>query len=170
MAFRVVRGFTSILAGQMTRQQALRTSLTNTTTLKACVRSLSISPRLADRLYTKDHEWVVVSDGVGKVGITAYAQEKLGEIVYCEVPGVGDDVEKDEPCGAVESVKAASDLISPVTGEVLEINDALEDTPNLVNKHPYDEGWMFTVKLEDEGELAELLDDAAYLEFCESEE
>jgi len=110
-----------------------------------------------DLKYTKEHEWVRVDGGDGTVGITDYAQDQLGDIVYVELPGVGTRVVYLEKLGEIESVKAVSELFSPVSGEVVEVNGALTDKPELVNESPYGEGWMLRVRLSDPAELDNLL-------------
>ncbi|MGE5315751.1 MAG: glycine cleavage system protein GcvH [Acidobacteriota bacterium] len=112
--------------------------------------------------YTKDHEWIRIEGGIGVVGITDYAQGELGDIVFVEVPAVGRKLDAGQVFGTVEAVKAVSDLYSPVSGEVVEVNKEIQDTPELVNKEPYERGWMIKVKLENEAETAALLDMAAY--------
>lgn len=112
--------------------------------------------------YTKDHEWIRVEGNVGYVGITEYAQGELGDIVFVELPAIGKKVEQRQAFGTVEAVKAVSDLYSPVTGEVLEVNKKIQDSPELVNKDPYEQGWMIKVKIEKAGELESLLDVEAY--------
>jgi len=97
-------------------------------------------------LYTKEHEWVLVEDDLATLGITDYAQSELGDIVFVELPEVGDEVEAAESFGTIEAVKTVSELFSPVTGTVVEVNEALADSPDLVNKDPYGEGWMIKVK------------------------
>lgn len=97
-------------------------------------------------LYTKEHEWVLIEDDLAVVGITDYAQSELGDIVFVELPEVGDEVEAVESFGTVEAVKTVSELFSPVTGTVAEVNEALADSPDLVNSDPYGEGWMIKVK------------------------
>lgn len=116
--------------------------------------------------YTESHEYVKVEGNIGYVGITDYAQHALGNVVYVDMPDVDDEVSAGEEFGAVESVKAASDLISPVTGVVLEVNEALEDEPERINADAY-ENWIIKVKLSDKGELKNLMDAKAYTEFCE---
>ena len=117
----------------------------------------------ANLKYAKSHEWVeVLNDGTVRVGITDHAQALLGDMVYVEIPEVGTAVSVGEECTVVESVKAASDVYSPVTGEVVAVNEDLADTPDLVNNHPYSDGWIMQVKLTEEGELEELLDADAY--------
>lgn len=112
--------------------------------------------------YTKEHEWVLVEGDVAKVGITAFAQGELGDIVYVEVETVGESIEKDEVFGSVEAVKTVSDLFMPVSGEILEFNEKLDGEPELVNSDPYGEGWMVKVKISDSSELEGLLDATAY--------
>ena len=116
--------------------------------------------------YADSHEWVKVEGDIATVGITDYAQHALGDIVYVDMPEVGDEVVAGEEFGAVESVKAASDLISPVTGEVVEINEALEDSPELVNEDAF-ANWIMKVKITDSSVLDDLLDAAAYEKICE---
>lgn len=120
--------------------------------------------------YTKSHEWVrLESDGSITVGITDHAQSLLGDMVFVELPEVGTNYASGEECAVVESVKAASDVYSPVSGEIIAVNDALPDAPETVNQDAYDSGWMFRMSVEDEGELAELMDADAYNEFVASE-
>lgn len=116
----------------------------------------------AELKYTKDHEWVKVEGDTAIVGITDYAQGELGDVVFVELPEVGDAVEQDESFGTIEAVKAVADLFSPLSGEVVEVNGELEDDPEIVNKEPYGKGWMVKIKLSDEGELNTLMDAAAY--------
>lgn len=113
--------------------------------------------------YTAEHEWLdVAADGLARVGITAYAQDQLGDVVYVDVPAVGTTVRAGKPFGVVESVKAASDLYSPLTGTVVEVNAKLVDHPELVNADPYGDGWMVVVQPADAAELDGLLDAEAY--------
>ena len=108
--------------------------------------------------YTKEHEWVrVENDSVGVVGITDYAQSELGDIVYVELPQIGKQVKQLEPFGTIEAVKAVSDLFSPLSGEVIEVNEKLKDSPDLINKDPYGEGWIIKIKISDLSELDNLL-------------
>ncbi|MDE6343049.1 MAG: glycine cleavage system protein GcvH [Muribaculaceae bacterium] len=116
--------------------------------------------------YAESHEWVSLDGDIATVGITDYAQHALGDIVYVDMPEVGDEVTAGEDFGAVESVKAASDLYSPVTGEVVEINEALEDEPGLINQDAF-ANWIMKVKVADPSELDALLDAAAYAKICE---
>lgn len=113
--------------------------------------------------YASSHEWVrAEGDGVYTVGITEHAQELLGDMVFVELPEVGDEVDAGEDCAVAESVKAASDIYAPITGEVLAINEDLEDSPENVNNDAYGDGWLFKVKASDESELANLLDAEGY--------
>ncbi len=124
-----------------------------------------------DRRYTREHEWALVDEdhpNVVIVGITDYAQDKLGDIVMVELPTVGDKIEQDETCGTVESPKSVSDLFAPVTGKVVEVNEALTDSPELVNEDCYDEGWLFKVELADKSELDDLMDAREYEAFLNS--
>lgn len=117
--------------------------------------------------YTKKHEWVRVEDGEAVIGITEYAARELGDVVFVELPEEGDPITQFEPLGTVEAVKAVSDIYAPVSGEVIEVNEALEAKPETVNQSPYEEGWMVRVRLEDETELEELLSPQAYNELIE---
>lgn len=119
--------------------------------------------------YTKSHEWVKAeADGTVTIGITFHAQEQLGDVVFIQHPEMGRKVKQGEACAAIESVKAASDIHAPVSGEISATNPELADTPELVNRDPY-EAWMFRIKPGDPGELSALLDAAAYRKFAESE-
>ena len=118
--------------------------------------------------YSESHEWVKVEGNIAIVGITDYAQHALGSIVYVDMPEVDDEVAKEEDFGAVESTKAASDLISPVSGTVVEINEALEDNPELINENAF-ENWIMKVEISDAAELEGLMDAAAYEAFCANE-
>jgi glycine cleavage system H protein len=115
-----------------------------------------------DLRYSKEHEWVRMDGDIGTIGITDYAQDALGDIVLVDLPSVGTQVSYMERFGEIESVKAVSELFSPVSGEVVEINEALEDHPELVNDSPHDEGWMMRVQLSDPAEVDKLLDAAQY--------
>ena len=117
--------------------------------------------------YSESHEYVKVEGNVGYIGITDYAQHALGNVVYVDLPDVDDEVAAGEEFGAVESVKAASDIISPVSGTILEVNDALDDEPELLNKNPW-ENWIIKVELSDKSELDSLMDAKAYEAFCEN--
>ena len=115
--------------------------------------------------YSESHEYLKVEGNIGVIGITDYAQHALGNVVYVDMPDVDDEVEAGAEFGAVESVKAASDLNSPVSGTVVEVNEALEDAPELINQDAY-ENWIIKVEMSDESELENLMDAAAYEEFC----
>ncbi len=117
--------------------------------------------------YTKDHEWVKVEGDIATIGITDFAQGELGDIVYVEVDTLDDTVEIEEVFGSVEAVKTVSDLFMPLTGEVIEFNEALEDEPELVNADPYGKGWMIKVKLSDAAQVENLLDVDAYKELVQ---
>jgi len=116
----------------------------------------------ADLRFTKSHEWVRVSDGVATIGVTDYAQHELTDVVFVELPEVGRKVKSGEPCAVVESVKTASDIYSPVSGEIIEANAAVVQTPALVNNEPYAGGWLFKVRLPDAAEPGGLLTAQAY--------
>jgi glycine cleavage system H protein len=113
--------------------------------------------------YAESHEWVKATGEAAKLGITDYAQDQLGDIVFVELPDVGESFEKGAEFGTVESVKAVSELYMPVSGEIVAINDALEDAPELVNNTPFSDGWMIEVKLDNSSELDALMDKDAYL-------
>jgi len=115
-----------------------------------------------DRKYTKEHEWVQIEDGVATIGVTDFAAGELGDIVFVEMPELGDELNADDTVGSIESVKAVEDLFVPVSGEVVAVNDAIDATPELVNSDPFDTGWLFKVKLSDESELDNLLDASVY--------
>ena len=117
--------------------------------------------------YSESHEYVKIEGDFAYVGITDYAQNALGNVVYVDLPEVDDEVEADEDFGAVESVKAASDLISPVTGTVVEVNETLEDKPELLNENPF-ENWIIKVKLSDTTEIDNLMDAQSYEDFCKA--
>jgi glycine cleavage system H protein len=122
-----------------------------------------------DLRYTREHEWARQKGNRVIVGITQFAQEQLGDIVYVELPDVGDPVKKGESFGVVESTKAVSELFSPVTGKVVEVNDPLSDAPETINEDPYEEGWLIQVELADPKEFDGLMDAAAYKAFVEEQ-
>lgn len=122
-----------------------------------------------DRFYTKSHEWALPEGDTVLVGITDYAQDALGDVVYVELPEVGRKVDKGEAVAVVESVKTASDIYAPVAGEVVEVNTALEKTPELINQDPYGEGWILRIRPLDMSHLDDLLDAEGYAEVLESE-
>ena len=112
--------------------------------------------------YTKDHEWVKIDGEIATIGITDFAQQELGDIVYIEIESIGETLDAEEVFGTVEAVKTVSDLFMPLSGEVLEFNAALEDKPESVNDDPYKSGWMIKVKIEDPSQISDLLDFDAY--------
>jgi glycine cleavage system H protein len=114
--------------------------------------------------YSKEHEWLEVKDDIVTIGITDYAQGELGDVVYVELPAVGDQFEMQDAFGTIEAVKAVSDLYCPISGEVTEINESLEDAPETVNKDPYGDGWMIKIRVEDSAQIDNLLDANAYKE------
>lgn len=114
--------------------------------------------------YTKDHEWINIKDNIATVGITDFAQSELGDIVYVDVDTLDDSVQEGEVFGSVEAVKTVSDLFMPLSGEVIEFNDNLEDDPELVNTDPYGKGWMIKIKISDTSQIDNLLDATAYQE------
>lgn len=118
--------------------------------------------------YTKDHEWIRVEGEEAYVGITDYAQGELGDIVFLEIETEGEELAKEEVFGTIEAVKTVSDMFMPVGGEVLEVNEKLEETPEVVNKDPYGDGWLIKIKLTDTSELDELLDATAYKKLLEA--
>lgn len=120
------------------------------------------------RYFTDEHEWIDVEDDIATVGITDYAQGQLGDIVFVELPEVGALIEQGKDAAVVESVKAASDVYAPITGEITETNAALEDDPALVNSAPEDDGWFFKMTIADEGELDKLMDEDAYKAFVDA--
>lgn len=119
-------------------------------------------------LYTKEDEWLRVEDDEGIVGISDYAQDALSDLVYLELPGVGETFNQGEVFGVIESVKAAADLYIPISGEVTAVNESLPDTPELMNSDPYGEGWLLRLKISDSSELDGLMDADAYRAYCES--
>ncbi len=121
----------------------------------------------SELLYTKNHEWALVEDGKAKVGLTNYAQEQLDDIVFVELPEIGEEVEQFADCAVIESVKAVSDFYSPLSGEVVEINEEILDNPAMVNENPHDEGFFFVIELSDPDEVNELMDSETYKEFLE---
>ncbi|XP_033114071.1 glycine cleavage system H protein-like [Anneissia japonica] len=125
---------------------------------------------LTDRKFSKEHEWVTVVNDIGTIGISDYAQDALGDLVFVDLPDIGTKFFKGDEFGALESVKAASDLYMPVSGEVTETNATLEDDPAIINKDPYDKGWILKVKLSNVDELEELMTEDQYTEFLKSEE
>ncbi len=119
--------------------------------------------------YSKEHEWVKIDGDIAIIGITSHAQEQLGDVVYVELPDAGSQVTQFETCGTIESVKTVSDLYSPIGGEVVTINEELDDTPEFINNEPYGSGWILKVKMQDPAELEKLLSADAYKEFIQSQ-
>jgi glycine cleavage system H protein len=118
-----------------------------------------------DNRYTKDHEWARLEGETVRIGVTSYAVEQLGDVTLVDLPPVGSDVQAHEPFGDVESVKTVSQLFAPISGEIVEINEELESSPELVNEAPYEQGWMIAIRPSDVSELDRLMDAAAYEEF-----
>lgn len=118
--------------------------------------------------YTKEHEWVNIEDNIATIGITDYAQEALGDITFVELPGVGDEIEQFGEFASVESVKAANDIFSPMSGKVIEVNTDLESDPGLINKSAYERGWIVKVKISDFDEASNLMNAEEYRKFLES--
>jgi glycine cleavage system H protein len=122
-----------------------------------------------ENLYTKDHEWLLVQGDVAIIGITDYAQHELGDVVYVDLPEVGDSFEANEPFGSVESVKAVSEIFCPVGGEVVEVNSKLEETPEIVNESPHQKAWMIKLRIANSDELKELLSAEEYEEYLQEQ-
>ncbi len=118
--------------------------------------------------FTKDHEWVLMESETAIIGITDYAQSELGDVVFVELPKVGDTISQGKTFGVVESVKAASDLYAPVSGDVLEVNEALQDTPDLVNREPLGDGWMLKVRASRSSEASSLMDASEYADYIKT--
>ncbi|KAF2365808.1 Glycine cleavage system H-protein [Trinorchestia longiramus] len=129
------------------------------------VKQFSSSTCWASRKFSKKHEWVEVSGTSGKIGITNYAQDSLGDIVYAQLPEVNSEYAQGDECGALESVKAASELYSPVSGKIIAVNTAAEEQPSLINQSCYDEGWLFEVELTKPEEIEALMEEADYDNF-----
>ncbi|MBT5648843.1 glycine cleavage system protein GcvH [bacterium] len=124
---------------------------------------------MSDLKFSKEHEWVRLEGDIATVGISHFAQEQLGDVVFVELPDVGKQVVKDGDAAVVESVKAASEVYAPVSGEIVEVNGELEDDPELVNKSPTGEGWFMKIRLSDASELDGMMDEAAYNDFAASQ-
>lgn len=123
----------------------------------------------SDLRYSEEHEWVLVDGDIATVGISDFAQQQLGDVVFVELPDIGRTVERGAEVAVVESVKAASEIYAPVSGEIIEINDALADEPALVNESPEEDGWFFKMRLNDAAEVGELMDAAAYQTFADEQ-
>ncbi len=130
---------------------------------------MSPAPTPADRKFTKSHEWAKIDGGLVVVGISDHAQKALGDITFIELPAIGKKVTKGESCSVIESVKAASDIYAPVSGEISEVNTALDTKPETINKDPYGTAWLFKIKNFDPADVSDLMDAAAYETFAESE-
>ena len=122
----------------------------------------------SDLLYSNDHEWVKLDEDIATIGITDFAQQELGDIVYIEIETVGDNLHKEQVFGTVEAVKTVSDLFMPISGEVLEFNTALEDTPETVNNEPYDSGWIIKIKIDNPSQLKHLLSAEQYKQLIQA--
>ncbi len=122
-----------------------------------------------DLLYSKEHEWVKKEGDKVRIGITAFAQSELGDIVFVELPEEGDEIEADESFGSVESVKTVSELYAPISGKVVEVNEELEDSPEFVNESPYEKAWMIVVEPSDASQLDDLLSDEQYQDFIDED-
>ncbi|XP_021916927.1 glycine cleavage system H protein, mitochondrial isoform X1 [Zootermopsis nevadensis] len=123
----------------------------------------------AERMYTDKHEWVLIDGKMGTVGISHYAQDALGDVVYAQLPDIDTEILKKDECGALESVKAASELYSPVSGRVVEKNIAVEETPALINQSCYEKGWLFKIELKNPDELKELMTESEYENFLKTD-
>lgn len=123
-----------------------------------------------DFYYTKDHEWIKIQGNTGIIGITEYAQKQLGDIVYIELPEIGDRFEAGDPIGSIESVKAVSEVFCPVSGEIKEVNEKVATEPDLVNSDAHGAGWLVKIKVEDKSELDDLMDSDEYQEYIEEKE
>jgi glycine cleavage system H protein len=117
--------------------------------------------------FTKDHEWIMQEGNTATVGITHFAQKELGDVVYVELPAIGDSYKKGDACSNIESVKAVSDIYAPVTGKIVDVNHDLEDKPEMVNQHPYESGWIMKIEIADLRELEALMDEKKYKEYLD---
>lgn len=124
---------------------------------------------MSTRIFTEDHEWIVVDGDIATVGITDFAQEQLGDVVFVELPEIGKSFSRGDEAAVVESVKAAAEVYAPLTGDIVAVNDLLNDDPALVNTSPVDKGWFVKIRITDTGELEGLMDEAAYAEFAKGQ-
>lgn len=124
-----------------------------------------MNANVKDLKFTKEHEWVKTEGEIAVIGISDYAQKELGDVVYVELPSMGDVIEKGDACANIESVKAVSDIYSPVSGEIVQINEFLGDKPETINKDPYGDGWVFKIRMNDSDELNALMNAEAYEEY-----
>lgn len=131
------------------------------------MRKINTTPKRLTTYYTEDHDWITVENGIGTFGITKYAADQLGEIVYCDLPEVGSTYSQGDEIAVVESVKAASDLFSPVSGEVVEVNSPVKDDPSLIHEYPTTDGWIVQLKLSDSSELDGLMNAEEYAKHIE---
>ena len=115
--------------------------------------------------FTKEHEWVNMEGDIGTIGISDFAQKEFGDIVYVELPSVGEKFKKGDACANIESVKAVDDIYTPISGEIIEVNDELDDNPENINKDPYGKGWIFKIKIEDKKEIENLMNNNQYNDF-----
>ncbi|XP_030154073.1 LOW QUALITY PROTEIN: glycine cleavage system H protein, mitochondrial [Lynx canadensis] len=168
MALRAVRSMRSAACSLRAAAAAAAPCLPRPWGLRAgAVRNVAHGLRSL-RKFTDKHEWITTENGIGTVGISNFAQEALGDVVYCSLPEVGTKLNKQEEFGALESVKAASELYSPLSGEVTEINEALAENPGLVNKSCYEDGWLIKITLSNPSELDELMSEEAYEKYIKS--
>lgn len=121
----------------------------------------------ADRKYSSDHQWVMISEKIGRVGLTDYAQDALGEVVFVQLPIIGDVVQAGATCSEVESTKSVSDVYTPVAGRIRQVNSSLDNSPGLINSDPYNEGWIFELEVEDPASVSQLMDSSAYKQLIE---
>eukprot|EP00551_Chaetoceros_affinis_P017031 CAMPEP_0203697326 /NCGR_PEP_ID=MMETSP0091-20130426/8307_1 /ASSEMBLY_ACC=CAM_ASM_001089 /TAXON_ID=426623 /ORGANISM="Chaetoceros affinis, Strain CCMP159" /LENGTH=160 /DNA_ID=CAMNT_0050569289 /DNA_START=21 /DNA_END=503 /DNA_ORIENTATION=- len=153
----------------MMMRSIARSSLAQTLRAKVAVPASSVGTLRFSSHFTAAHEYAKTDGKIATCGITDFAQAALGDIVFVDLPEVGDEFEKGDSFGSVESVKAASDVYAPVTGTVVEVNEALSDEPGIVNNSPEEEGWFIKIEMDDESELDDLMTPEAYKEHCESE-
>ncbi|XP_013381406.1 uncharacterized protein LOC106152400 [Lingula anatina] len=165
---RLVRCARSLFRTNISLFPRLSTSANHQIRWLSCTQNLT-SDIPKDRLYTEEHEWVKVEGSTGLIGISDYAQAQLGDLVYVELPELDAVFTKGDVCGTLESVKAASDLYSPVSGQVIEVNKTLDESPETINQSPYDKGWLMKVELGNSEELKDLMDAEAYKAFIQEE-
>jgi len=157
--------FSTKIIGFTKVTKCLWTNTNNAPRLSANLMRFSTSGVNKDRYYTNKHEWIDVNNKIGTVGISHYAQDALGDVVYAELPAIGTEVKIKDECGALESVKAASELYSPVSGKVIEINSQVETRPALINQSCYENGWLFKLELSSPEEISNLMNEEQYAEF-----
>merc|ERR1712168_248336 len=160
----------TLLVSRSLRLGLAKSSLVGPQVSEGAFRGLSTSSSLLDKFFTKKHEWVLVEGTKGTVGVSQYAADALGDIVYAQLPDPGDSVTAGEECGALESVKAASEVYSPVSGSVTEKNETVEDGPALINQSPQQDGWLFRLDLSDPSQVNELMVEEDYLKYLETVE